>query len=132
MEAVNFLLNLHWVQMMVLGIICFLVLLVLMGVCSAVRYPNQELAVLEVLADGKERYGPEIWEKDPSRISKNGVYNTLFSLVERGEISCREELPEEQKKPGPRRRLFKIEPGGRRRLVTRRAVPEYPGAQVPT
>ena len=87
---------------------------------------DKELTVLNLLigAPEKELYGLQMVKEDeqgegrPS-LRRSSIYVILTRMVARGYLGSRLETIEEQEKPGPQRRLYKITAFGQAMQVAR-------------
>ena len=70
--------------------------------------------ILDQLSDGREMYGLQMVEAAPDKLGRNSVYVILMHMNATGALSARLETDVEQKRRGPKRRLYKITDVGRR------------------
>ncbi|MBL4644465.1 MAG: helix-turn-helix transcriptional regulator [Candidatus Pacebacteria bacterium] len=76
------------------------------------RLPTEtELIVIRLLLNGLETYAYDLVKLADGQLAKNGIYVILLRMTARKLISDR--MEQKVRRPGPRRRLYKLTDFGR-------------------
>jgi DNA-binding PadR family transcriptional regulator len=89
-----------------------------MALIKDIPTDKEQLILADLIVNGRS-YGLQLVRRHPKQLAVNSIYVILTRMLARKLVTARHETEKEQRERGPKRRLFKITPYGRKMYEAR-------------